>query len=149
MLRQEPLKIASPDRKVDWIYVEDVVRGLLAVAAAPGLEGKSIDLGSGSLVEIRELVDHLHRLIRPQNAPEFGALPKRPFEQERCADVASTHALTGWRPAISLAEGLSRTVTFASKSIQEVALVCGVLATQIHEYGIAALDAVSAFGSLA
>ncbi len=59
MLRDEPLKIASPDRKVDWIYVEDVVRGLLAVAAAPGMEGNRSILGSGELVEIRDLIFHL------------------------------------------------------------------------------------------
>jgi UDP-glucose 4-epimerase len=115
MLRDEPLKIASPDRKVDWIYVEDVVRGLLAVAAAPKMEGESVDLGSGELVEIRDLIFHLHELIKSRTVPEFGSLPQRAFEQVRCADVARTYALTGWRPTISLDDGLRRTVDSASR----------------------------------
>lgn len=110
MLRGDPLKIASPRRKVDWLYVEDLVRGLLAVAAAPELEGKSVDLGSGELVEICDVVGRIQRLINPEASVEFGASTDRALEQVRCADSATTYALTGWRPTISLDGGLKRTV---------------------------------------
>jgi UDP-glucose 4-epimerase len=116
MLRGDPPKIASPDRKVDWIYVEDVVRGLVAVAAASGLEGKSVDVGSGQLVEIREVVRRIQGLINPDAVVEFGALSGRAFEQVRCADAATTYALTGWRPTVSLDEGLMRTVEASAES---------------------------------
>jgi UDP-glucose 4-epimerase len=116
MLRGQPLKIASPRRKVDWLYVEDVVRGLLAVAAAPHLEGKSVDLGSGELVEICDVVLRIQRLVNPSASVEFGASPERALEQVRCADSASTYALTGWRPTISLDAGLTRTVDSHGRS---------------------------------
>ena len=115
MLRGEPLKIASPDRKVDWIYVEDVVRGLLSAASTSGLEGKSIDLGSGELVDIRDVVCRLRRLVNPRAMVEFGGLPERASEQVRCADTATTHALTGWRPTVSLNEGLAQTAKFYAR----------------------------------
>jgi nucleoside-diphosphate-sugar epimerase len=38
MLPDETLSIGSPERKVDWIYGDDLVRGLLAVASTPGSE---------------------------------------------------------------------------------------------------------------
>ena len=50
MVGGEPLQLVSPSRKVDWIYVDDVISGLLAAAVTPGLEGKSIDIGSGEFV---------------------------------------------------------------------------------------------------
>jgi UDP-glucose 4-epimerase len=110
MLQGHPLKIASPSRKVDWLYVEDVVQGLLAVAAAPDLEGKSVDLGSGEMVEICDVVCRIQRLINPSALVEFDSSPGRALEQVRCADSATTYALTGWRPTISLDAGLTRTV---------------------------------------
>jgi UDP-glucose 4-epimerase len=116
MLSGEPLKIASPDRKVDWIYVEDVVRGLLAVASAPGLEGQSVDLGSGELVSIREIIGRIQRLTNSSTSVEFGALPQRAFEQVRSADTNRTHALTGWRTIVPLDAGLARTVEFYANS---------------------------------
>jgi UDP-glucose 4-epimerase len=116
MLQGDPLKIASPRRKVDWLYVEDLVRGLLAVAAAPDLEGKSVDLGSGELVEICDVVRRIQRLINPRALVEFGASPERALEQVRCADSPITYALTGWRPTISLAAGLKRTVDAYARS---------------------------------
>ncbi len=115
MVRGHLLKIASPRRKVDWLYVEDVVRGLLAVGAAPNLEGKSIDLGSGELVEICDVVLRIQSLINPGALVEFGVSTERAFEQVRCADSATTYALTGWRPTISLDEGLTRTVEFYAR----------------------------------
>ena len=112
MLRGARLAIGSPSRKVDWIYVDDVVAGLLAVGTRPGLEGKSIDLGSGQLVEIREIVGRIRALVNDGSEIEFAAGAARPFEQVRCAEVDAAHALTGWRPAVSLDTGLARTVDF-------------------------------------
>jgi nucleoside-diphosphate-sugar epimerase len=110
LLRGEPLKIASPERKVDWVYVEDVVDGLIAAATASGIEGKSLDIGSGQLVKVRDVIERIQRLTDPEAVVEFGALPSQGFEQVRCANAMATHSLTGWRPQISLDAGLARTV---------------------------------------
>ena len=109
MLNGEVLRIASPDRLVDWIYVNDVVDGLRAVATAPGLEGQSVDLGSGTSLTIRQLVEKLRQMLNPQAAVEFGTIPARALEQVRVADVATTTELTGWRPKVSLDVGLEVT----------------------------------------
>lgn len=110
MVRGEPLKVVSPARKVDWVYVDDAVSGLLAAAVTPGLEGKSIDIGSGELVQISDVVHRIQRLIKTQSIVEFGALQEKAFEQVRCADTATTHTLTGWAPTVSLDAGLAKTV---------------------------------------
>lgn len=116
MLRGEPVKIASPARKVDWIYVDDVVTGLLAAAIAPGLEGKSIDLGSGEFVQISDVVHRIQRLVKSSSVIELGAVPARLFEEECLADTATAHDLTRWRSSISFDEGLARTVSYYARS---------------------------------
>jgi len=116
ILRGDVLRIASPTRKVDWIYVEDVVCGLLAVLNAPGLEGESVDLGSGELVAIRDLIIRIRNLTNLNAPVEFGGFPERPFEQVRMANTTKTHMLIGWRPTVPLDEGLARTVDFYTNS---------------------------------
>jgi nucleoside-diphosphate-sugar epimerase len=112
MIEGRPLKIASPARKVDWVYVEDLVLGLLTVAVTPRLEGKSVDLGSGQMTEIQDVVRRIQQIVNPQAHVEFGTIPERAAEQVCRADAATTYALTGWRPATSLDAGLEKSVEF-------------------------------------
>ncbi len=122
LLRGEVPHLSSGERQVDWVYVEDVVEGLLAAARAPGVEGRTIDVGSGELVSIRTLVEHLVRLINPQLQPLFGALLDRPLEQMRVANTAPAAALMGWEAATSLEEGLKRTVDWYEERLRANAL---------------------------
>lgn len=109
LLRGEPPALSSGIRPVDWIAVDDVVDGLLVCATRAGLEGTTVELGSGRLVTVREVVERLHSLIGGP-APRFGAIADRPFERVRAANLAATEATTGWRPRLSLDDGLARTV---------------------------------------
>jgi nucleoside-diphosphate-sugar epimerase len=48
--------------------------------------------------------------------PLFGALPDRPVEQERAADVAMPQEKLGWAAKTSLREGLARTIAWYRES---------------------------------
>jgi nucleoside-diphosphate-sugar epimerase len=108
----EAPRLSSGKRPVDWIYVDDVVDAYLAMATAEGIEGSSLDVGSGTLVTIREVVERLRALTGTDVAPQWGALPDRPLERVCTADVQTTTRRTGWRPSVTLAEGLARTVAW-------------------------------------
>ena len=95
---------------VDWVYVDDVVGAHLEAARVPGAVGRSLDVGSGTRVTIREVVQHLAEFVGTDVAPLFGALPDRPLEVAPVADVEETHRLLGWRATTDLEEGLRRTV---------------------------------------
>ncbi|HVS61899.1 MAG TPA: SDR family NAD(P)-dependent oxidoreductase [Thermoanaerobaculia bacterium] len=103
-------RLSSGRRPVDWIYVEDVVDGLCRMLVEPGAVGERLDLGSGELVTVREVVERLVGLVAPGIEPELGALPDRPSEVVRKADVERTAQQIGWRPRVGLDEGLRRTV---------------------------------------
>src|SRR5262252_3237020 len=92
LLQGKAPKITSGDRLVDWIYVSDVVSGFLSLAEAPAIEGATLELGSGTLISIREIVQQVAQLIGNGVEPDFGALPDRPLEPTRIAKVAETFA---------------------------------------------------------
>lgn len=110
LLRGEAPELTGGGRKVDWIFVDDVVDGLLALGAAAGIEGGRFDLGTGVLTSVRDLVRELARRIAPEIRPRFGARADRLMEQVRKADVAATARACGWTPRTPLRDGLRATV---------------------------------------
>jgi UDP-glucose 4-epimerase len=86
LLRGEVPRLSSGRRQADWIYVGDVVEGLLRAAVVHGIEGCGFDLGSGSLISVREIVGQITEIVDGSVEPVFDASLDRPFEQERAAD---------------------------------------------------------------
>jgi nucleoside-diphosphate-sugar epimerase len=82
------------------------------------VDGVTVDLGSGSLVSIRTIVEQLTRLIGDGANAEFGALPDRPLEPTRLAKTAETFARIGWKPEVPLQDGLERTVNWYRGELQ-------------------------------
>jgi nucleoside-diphosphate-sugar epimerase len=112
LLRGVPPKLASGRWSADWVYVDDVIDGFLLAARRTGVDGKTIDLGSGALTSTRVLVLKLVARIDPRAEPQFGALPDRPAEEVRTADVAAAKAALGWEPSTPLDRGLDQTIAW-------------------------------------
>jgi nucleoside-diphosphate-sugar epimerase len=110
VLRGEAPKITSGKHCWDWIFVEDVVSGLMKLAVAPGVDGKSVDLGSGLVIATKELVDKICMLMKAEIQPAYGTLTDRPLEPLSVANTEESLRLIGWSPRIQLAEGLRRTI---------------------------------------
>ena len=112
LLNGEPPQITSGRRLVDWVYAEDVAEGFLRLALAPAAVGKTVDLGSGSLIGTADLVALVCRLVDPSLQAQVGALPDRPMEPTGAARVEESFNTIGWSPRIGLEEGLKRTIEF-------------------------------------
>jgi nucleoside-diphosphate-sugar epimerase len=110
LLRGQAPRLSSGRRRLDWIYVDDAVEGLVQAAEADGVDGSTLEFGSGRAVSIREVVDELVAIVDPKVRPVFGAVGDRPSEAVRIADTKKTAQVLGWRTHTSLAEGLRRTV---------------------------------------
>lgn len=110
MLKGVSPKLSSGTRLIDFIYVDDVVDGLLACGQSKSAVGCTVDIGSGKLVSIRDLVQKLRAAVPGAPNPLFGAIPDRPLERVAKANVDHADKLIGWRPTFDLSEGLRRTV---------------------------------------
>ena len=94
----------------EFLYVEDAARGL--VAAAEKLETSDpVNLGSGSEISIRALVDLIVRHTGFQGEIVYDS--SRPDGQpRRCLDVSKAKQLLGFQAQVSLDEGLKRTIAW-------------------------------------
>jgi UDP-glucose 4-epimerase len=120
LLQGKAPKISSGKRMVDWINVHDVVDGYIALAEVAGVEGSTVEIGSGELVSIREIVALAADLVDVGIAPCFGELPDRPLEPIRKADILQTYKAIAWKPSISLIEGLKETVGWYREHLGEL-----------------------------
>jgi UDP-glucose 4-epimerase len=118
LLRRQRPELSNGTWEADWIYIDDVISGLVAAAQVRAVPERAIDIGSGSLVSVRDIVGHLVRLTGSGAVPIFGALPDRPLEQVRVADVAEAQNVLAWRTTVPLHEGLRRTVDAYRKTLE-------------------------------
>lgn len=115
-LNGDDFRMTAGEQQRDFIFVEDVVEGLLAAATAPGIEGRALDVGTGQLHRIRTVVERIWALSGARGRILAGALPYRPGEVSAIpADVERTRRLTGWEARVGLEEGLQQTIDCVSE----------------------------------
>jgi len=109
--RPFPMTAGRQTREVN--YVDDVALGLLRAVTTVEAHGHVVNIGGGEELAVRDLAARVVRACgaEPGAVLQIGALPTRPGEVPRFwADVRKAEVLLGHRPAVSLDEGLRRTV---------------------------------------
>jgi NAD dependent epimerase/dehydratase len=105
------LGATSPTR--DMNYISDTVAGFIACASAPpDSNGQAYNLGSGSEISIGDLARLAMKVLDLEVPIVCDAERLRPAgsEVERLlADNARARTLLGWKPAVSLEEGIAAT----------------------------------------
>jgi UDP-glucose 4-epimerase len=104
--------LSSGSRLVDWVYVDDVMEGLVRAGSVSGIDGQTFDLGSGTLVSIRDVVLEIAKQVGGAGQPVFGHVPDRPMEQVRAAELQTSGHALGWRPSTRLEDGLKKTIAY-------------------------------------
>ncbi len=110
--RHLPMTAGTQTR--DFIYVTDLVEGMVRAAVTPSAAGRIINLGTGVATPVRELADLLEEISSIRGVLGLGELPMRPGEiLDYVVDTSLAEQILGWRPRIGLREGLSLTLESA------------------------------------
>jgi UDP-glucose 4-epimerase len=104
-------RLSSGERRLDCVYAEDVAQAYIDAASVAGVEGRTVDIGSGTLSSVRAIVERVVELLGPTpGQPVFDALPVRPCEQEVEVDVEEAGRALGWWATTGLEDGLRATI---------------------------------------
>jgi UDP-glucose 4-epimerase len=104
--RQETVIFGDGKQTRDFVYVGDVVAGLLA--AAESIQGGVYNIGTGIAVDIREVHRLCAEVVGADQEPRFG--PARPGDlQHSVIDPSRAVRELDWRAEKTLAEGLADT----------------------------------------
>ncbi len=96
----------------DFVYVENVVQGILQAAASPAAVGNVYNLGMGMAITLLDLVRDLNELLGTSIVPQHA--PARPGDiRHSQSDIAAARRDLGFAPQVSFLEGLRRTLAAA------------------------------------
>lgn len=107
-LRNEPLTIYGDGMQTrSFCYVSDLIDGVYRLALSE--EHEPVNLGNPDEYTILELAQMVLRISGSKSEITFHALPEDDPRRRR-PDISRAKDLLGWEPAISLEEGLTRTI---------------------------------------
>ena len=110
----EPIPFSPGEQTLDLTHIDDVVDAF--VRAIRYVQGKNVPcseevhIGSGKGMRLREVVSTFEEALGRQVNIRWGERPYRPREVMWAqADIREAERLLGWKPTISLIEGIRQT----------------------------------------
>jgi nucleoside-diphosphate-sugar epimerase len=104
-------RLTRCEQRWDYLFVADAARAV--AAAANGATSGFFNLGSGSARPLKQVIETIRTELQSPLQPEYGAIAYRPDQVMHLeADITRLTAATGWRPQVSLEEGIRATVAF-------------------------------------
>lgn len=116
-LTRQPLRVENEGRASrDFIYVDDIVLGLLRCAEA-GAPGEVYNLASGTETSILDLAGLVNDLAG--NGVPIERVPGRAWDRagRRVGSTEKARRLLGFEPVVSLKDGIGRTIDWARRHL--------------------------------
>jgi UDP-glucose 4-epimerase len=112
---QTPIINGDGGQTRDFVYVGDVARANLLALEHPDVTG-GINIATGIETSVNDIYAGLTSAAGSRVAAQYG--PARPGEQRRsCLDAKLAERVLGWRPTVTLGDGLARTYDFFKKEL--------------------------------
>ena len=110
----EPTINGSGEQERDFVHVSDVARA--SVLALESGDGEILNIGSGRGTSVNKVVAVLKKLVGYKGTLAHG--PAKKGEVRRIfLDSARAASSLGWRPIVTLEDGLERTVSHLKRSV--------------------------------
>jgi UDP-glucose 4-epimerase len=112
---QAPIINGDGEQTRDYTFVEDVALANLRALERPDVTG-AVNVCTGVETTVNQLYAALVAASGAKVPAQYA--PARPGEQRRsCLDPAHAERALGWKPSVTLAEGLGRTFRFFQKEL--------------------------------
>ncbi len=106
---EEPV-LRNPNGSNDFIYVDDVASAISALIKKKDLRLNEIyNIGSGKLTGVMEIVNIIYNCLK---LPLPKTMRRTKSHEGFFMDITKIKRETGWRPKISIEEGIRKTINF-------------------------------------
>lgn len=98
----------------DFLHVDDLIEAIKNACIAPKAEGELYNIGSGSRITINGLVNLLNGLLGKEIQPKYEEAQPGDIRHS-LSDITKAQEMLGFRPRVSLMDGLSSTIDWYRK----------------------------------
>ncbi len=108
---QRPVVFGDGNQSRDFTFVGNVVQGNLLAMTVPGIAGRTYNLADGRATTLNDLLRHLQELLGVESGIEFQAA-RQGDVRDSLSDISRAVRELGYRPAVSLVEGLAKSIEY-------------------------------------
>jgi dTDP-glucose 4,6-dehydratase len=113
----EPLTIYGDGKQTrSFCYVDDLIEGILRLSRSE--EHMPVNLGNPDEYTILQCAKAILEVTESRSELRFEPLPQDD-PTRRCPDIGRAEKLLGWKPQVSLREGLTKSLEFFQSKVQE------------------------------
>ena len=109
---RQPIIYGDGGQTRDFTYVANVVDGVLRACEAPAASGEVINVATGGRISLNELLAVMNRLTG-RSLEAIHKEPRAGDVRDSQADIGKAERLLGYRPTVSLEDGLRQTLDWA------------------------------------
>lgn len=116
-LRNEPLTIYGDGSQTrSFCYVDDLIEGIVRLLYSS--EHRPVNIGNPVETTIKEFAETINKLVGNRAGVVYKKEERLEGDpQRRQPDITRALEVLGWKPLVSLEEGISRTIPFFKKSM--------------------------------
>jgi len=119
LITKKPLTLFSPYSKRDFIHINDVINALVLASNSPFKNGEIFNVGSGKYYSVKEFVTLASKVTKTKINVNWKN-KQREFDKLGGNGYANTRKISenlGWRPKITIQEGLLESYKWYKKNI--------------------------------
>ena len=114
---QDEITLGNINSKRDLTFVSDTARGIILALVVEGIIGETINVGSQRALSIKELAQKIASIMEKEVSINVDSTRFRPHDVDTLVcDYNKASKLLGWKPEVSINEGLERTIKWVKEN---------------------------------
>ena len=117
-LKNDPLTVYGTGAQTrSFCYVDDLIDGILSFTDQDHEVGP-VNIGNPNEISVHELADTICQLTRSKSPIQFKPIPiDDPIKRK--PDIRLMNDIVGWKPKVTLEDGLKETISYFSKLLKQ------------------------------